>query len=37
MLEVCDLVFGYDRQNPVLKGVNLSLEEGRVGILLGRS
>ena len=37
MLEVRDLVFGYDRQNPVLKGVNLSLEEGRVGILLGRN
>ena len=37
MLEIRNLVFGYDRQNPVLKGVDLELEEGKVGILMGRN
>ena len=37
MLEIRNLVFGYDRQNPVLKGVDLKLEEGKVGILMGRN
>ena len=37
MLEIRNLVFGYDRQNPVLKGVDLELEEGMVGILMGRN
>lgn len=37
MLKIRNLVFGYDRQNPVLKGVDLELEEGKVGILMGRN
>ena len=37
MLEIQDLVFGYDSHNPVLRGVSLSLEDGQVGILLGRN
>lgn len=37
MLEIRNLVFGYDRQNPVLKSVDLELEEGKVGILMGRN
>ncbi|MBO7348683.1 MAG: ABC transporter ATP-binding protein [Spirochaetales bacterium] len=35
MLEIKNLFFGYDRNNPVLKGIDMSLEEGQVGILLG--
>ena len=37
MLEIRNLRFGYDSRNPVLRGVNLILEEGNVGILLGRN
>ena len=37
MLEVRNLRFGYDSRNTVLRGVNLILEEGNVGILLGRN
>lgn len=37
MLEIRNLRFGYDNRNPVLRGVNLILEEGNVGILLGRN
>ena len=37
MLEVRNLRFGYDSRNPVLRGVDLSLDEGKVGILLGRN
>lgn len=37
MLEVRNLRFGYDDRTPVLKGVDLSLDEGSVGILLGRN
>ena len=37
MLEVRNLRFGYDSRSPVLKGVDLSLDEGNVGILLGRN
>ena len=37
MLEIRNLVFGYERQNPVLKGIDLELEEGKVGILMGRN
>ena len=37
MLEVRNLRFGYDSRSPVLKGVDLRLDEGNVGILLGRN
>ena len=37
MLEIRNLTFSYDRQNPVLNGVDLSLDDGKVGILLGRN
>ncbi len=37
MLSIQNLTFGYDRQNPVLNGVDLSLEQGKVGILLGKN
>ena len=37
MLEIQNLIFGYDKQSPVLRGVEMSLEEGQVGILLGRN
>ena len=37
MLEVRNLRFGYDDRTTVLKGVDLSLDEGSVGILLGRN
>ena len=37
MLSIQNLTFGYDKQNPVLKGVDLNLDEGKVGILLGRN
>ncbi|MCR5457468.1 MAG: ABC transporter ATP-binding protein [Clostridiales bacterium] len=38
MLEIKDLHFGYDKgKNKVLNGINLTLEEGKIGILLGRN
>ncbi len=37
MLEIKNLVFGYDKNSPVLQGIDMSLEEGQVGILLGRN
>ena len=37
MLEVRNLRFGYDSRSPVLNGVDLRLDEGNVGILLGRN
>lgn len=37
MLEVRNLRFGYDERTPVLKGVDITLDEGNVGILLGRN
>ena len=37
MLSIQNLTFGYDKQNPVLKGVELNLDDGKVGILLGRN
>ena len=37
MLEIQNLTFGYDRQRPVLNGVDIKLQEGKVGILLGRN
>lgn len=38
MLEIRDLHFSYDKgKNQVLNGINLTLEEGKIGILLGRN
>jgi len=37
MLSVENLSFGYDRNAPVLRGVDMRLDEGQVGILLGRN
>ena len=37
MLEIENLFFSYDRNAPVLRGVDMSLGEGQVGILLGRN
>ncbi len=37
MLEIKNLTFGYEADKPVLRGVNLSLGDGQVGILLGRN
>ena len=37
MLEIKDLRFGYDKATPVLKGISLSLDDGEVGIILGRN
>lgn len=37
MLRIENLSFAYDRNAPVLRGVDMSLEEGQVGILLGRN
>ena len=37
MLEVQNLIFGYDKDNPVLRGVEMTLDAGQVGILLGRN
>ncbi len=38
MIEVKDLTFGYSKKEaPVLKGVNLSLQNGEVGIILGKN
>ncbi len=36
MLEIRDLVFSYGKES-ILKGVNLSLEDGQIGMLLGRN
>lgn len=37
MLAIKGLHFAYDRRRPVLRGVDLSLEAGQIGILLGRN
>lgn len=38
MLELCDLSFRYQKRGPlVLDGVNLTLERGEIGLLLGRN
>jgi len=37
MFEVKDLHFAYKKSAPVLKGVNLSLEDGEIGVLLGKN
>ena len=37
MLEIKGLSFAYETDKPVLRGVNLSLGDGNVGILLGRN
>ena len=37
MLEIQNLSFAYEADKPVLRGVNLGLEDGKVGILLGRN
>ena len=37
MLSVENLSFGYDKGVPVLRGVDMRLDEGQVGILLGRN
>ena len=37
MLEIKDLAFEYEADKPVLRGVSLGLEDGKVGILLGRN
>ena len=37
MLEIKDLSFAYEADKPVLRGVSLELEDGKVGILLGRN
>ena len=38
MIEVKNLSFGYGKKNPlVLKNVNLKLEDGKIGILLGKN
>lgn len=37
MLEIKNLAFAYEASKPVLRGVSLDLEDGKVGILLGRN
>ena len=37
MLEIKSLTFAYETDRPVLRGVDLELEDGQVGILLGRN
>lgn len=37
MLEIRNLSFAYETDKPVLRGVDLSLGDGQVGILLGRN
>ncbi|MBR4800578.1 MAG: ABC transporter ATP-binding protein [Clostridia bacterium] len=37
MFEIKDLKFAYKKSVPVLKGVNLALEEGEIGVLLGKN
>ena len=37
MLEIKGLSFAYETDKPVLRGVDLSLGDGNVGILLGRN
>ncbi len=37
MLEIKNLEFGYKKGQPVLKDINLSLEDGEIGVLLGKN
>ena len=37
MLQIKDLSFSYDKKNPVLCGIDVELDDGKVGILLGRN
>ena len=37
MFEIRDLRFAYKHSAPVLKGVDLSLEDGEIGVLLGKN
>jgi len=37
MLKVEKLSFGYNKNTPVLRGISLALEQGEVGILLGKN
>ena len=37
MLVIKGLHFAYDRRRPVLKGVDLTLEAGQIGVLLGKN
>lgn len=37
MLEIKGLSFAYENDRPVLKGVDMALKDGQVGILLGRN
>ncbi len=37
MFEIRDLKFSYKKNAPVLNGVNLSLEDGEIGVLLGKN
>ncbi|MBO4380860.1 MAG: ABC transporter ATP-binding protein, partial [Clostridia bacterium] len=37
MFEIKDLRFAYKHSAPVLKGVDLSLEDGEIGVLLGKN
>ena len=37
MLEIKGLSFAYENDRPVLNGVDMALEDGQVGILLGRN
>ena len=37
MLDIRGLRFRYGKRAPVLSGVDLTLEDGRIGILLGQN
>lgn len=37
MFEIRDLRFAYKKTSPVLNGVNMSLEDGEIGVLLGKN
>ena len=37
MFEIRDLHFAYKKSTPVLKGINLSLEDGEIGVVLGKN
>ena len=37
MFEIRDLRFAYKKSAPVLNGVNMSLEDGEIGVLLGKN
>ncbi len=37
MIEIKNLEFGYKKGQPVLKDINLSLEDGEIGVLLGKN